>query len=112
MHRALRPIHSDQVEVWRFQFLLLLLNVRVLGRFFFFFQAEDGIRDATVTGVQTCALPISSVMTCCDGPSPTARWMSSAATAASPTAAHVCNPMSETSAMPASSAPGTRRVAT
>src|SRR5438128_6572455 len=25
---------------------------------FFFFQAEDGIRDATVTGVQTCALPI------------------------------------------------------
>src|SRR6266852_7370842 len=29
--------------------------------FFFFFQAEDGIRDATVTGVQTCALPISSI---------------------------------------------------
>src|SRR5207245_8343854 len=27
-------------------------------RFHFFFQAEDGIRDATVTGVQTCALPI------------------------------------------------------
>src|SRR6266542_4378090 len=27
---------------------------------FFFFQAEDGIRDATVTGVQTCALPISA----------------------------------------------------
>src|SRR6266498_5488822 len=27
-------------------------------RFFFFFQAEDGIRDADVTGVQTCALPI------------------------------------------------------
>src|SRR5438309_4004083 len=26
---------------------------------FFFFQAEDGIRDGTVTGVQTCALPIS-----------------------------------------------------
>src|SRR5207248_5632468 len=25
---------------------------------FFFFQAEDGIRDRTVTGVQTCALPI------------------------------------------------------
>src|SRR2546430_12300623 len=25
---------------------------------FFFFQAEDGIRDLTVTGVQTCALPI------------------------------------------------------
>src|SRR5260370_32213676 len=26
--------------------------------FFFFFQAEDGIRDSSVTGVQTCALPI------------------------------------------------------
>src|SRR5205807_7272662 len=28
--------------------------------FFFFFQAEDGIRDYKVTGVQTCALPIST----------------------------------------------------
>src|SRR2546430_7147752 len=28
--------------------------------YFFFFQAEDGIRDLTVTGVQTCALPIWS----------------------------------------------------
>src|SRR5437867_6202060 len=28
---------------------------------FFFFQAEDGIRDRTVTGVQTCALPISLI---------------------------------------------------
>src|SRR2546430_6720496 len=27
---------------------------------YFFFQAEDGIRDLTVTGVQTCALPISA----------------------------------------------------
>ena len=27
--------------------------------FVFFFQAEDGIRDTSVTGVQTCALPIS-----------------------------------------------------
>src|SRR2546427_13295869 len=30
--------------------------------FFFFFQAEDGIRDLTVTGVQTCALPIFSAL--------------------------------------------------
>src|SRR2546430_7738667 len=30
-----------------------------LDTFFFFFQAEDGIRYLTVTGVQTCALPIS-----------------------------------------------------
>src|SRR5690606_39334400 len=29
--------------------------------FFFFFQAEDGIRDFHVTGVQTCALPICSI---------------------------------------------------
>src|SRR2546429_5964372 len=28
---------------------------------FFFFQAEDGIRDVAVTGVQTCALPISVI---------------------------------------------------
>src|SRR5256885_9326641 len=34
------------------------LNSGVL--LFFFFQAEDGIRDYKVTGVQTCALPISS----------------------------------------------------
>src|SRR2546430_4452522 len=31
---------------------------------FFFFQAEDGIRDLTVTGVQTCALPISMFKSC------------------------------------------------
>src|SRR5256884_5072921 len=36
-------------------------NDRVLNyeAVFFFFQAEDGIRDVAVTGVQTCALPIS-----------------------------------------------------
>src|SRR2546427_6163867 len=32
-----------------------------VSMFFFFFQAEDGIRDLTVTGVQTCALPISTI---------------------------------------------------
>src|SRR5207245_9559479 len=31
---------------------------------YFFFQAEDGIRDATVTGVQTCALPIYPDVQC------------------------------------------------
>src|SRR5260370_37249703 len=31
--------------------------------FFFFFQAEDGIRDSSVTGVQTCALPIATELT-------------------------------------------------
>src|SRR5256886_12785644 len=34
------------------------LYITSVVHFFFFFQAEDGIRDLTVTGVQTCALPI------------------------------------------------------
>src|SRR6266446_10053154 len=56
--------------------------------FFFFFQAEDGIRDYKVTGVQTCALPISSSRTTGSGgrssgcPSPPSRapWTACAAT--------------------------------
>src|SRR5207245_7694085 len=36
--------------------------------YIFFFQAEDGIRDATVTGVQTCALPISNFVLAECGP--------------------------------------------
>src|SRR5438309_5990627 len=39
--------------------LALFGGCRRRRRHFFFFQAEDGIRDGTVTGVQTCALPIS-----------------------------------------------------
>src|SRR5689334_24332018 len=42
-----------------FPFYFLLYR---LFLFFFFFQAEDGIRDGTVTGVQTCALPISQIL--------------------------------------------------
>src|SRR5574340_1522635 len=41
--------------------MLLLVTLFGVGCFvslFFFFQAEDGIRDLLVTGVQTCALPI------------------------------------------------------
>src|SRR3989449_3943264 len=38
-------------------FLVFMVHPFLL---FFFFQAEDGIRDVAVTGVQTCALPISS----------------------------------------------------
>src|SRR5436189_405887 len=34
----------------------------VFDFFFFFFQAEDGIRDTSVTGVQTCALPIYLIL--------------------------------------------------
>src|SRR2546430_8022432 len=48
--------------------------------FFFFFQAEDGIRDLTVTGVQTCALPIcrwrcgKRVLCVFQGPPSRDRW--------------------------------------
>src|SRR5256885_12053728 len=35
-------------------------RIRARSLYFFFFQAEDGIRDYKVTGVQTCALPISA----------------------------------------------------
>src|SRR5256885_10842624 len=36
------------------------MSRRITDLSFFFFQAEDGIRDYKVTGVQTCALPIST----------------------------------------------------
>src|SRR5207245_5483842 len=54
---------------------------------FFFFQAEDGIRDATVTGVQTCALPI-----CARGapPRPTARYARMIALRSQPLVACSC----------------------
>src|SRR5271166_819661 len=39
-------------------FLFFLFERNMFSKFFFFFQAEDGIRDGHVTGVQTCALPI------------------------------------------------------
>src|SRR5687767_15451213 len=45
----------------------IILADCVLFVFFFFFQAEDGIRDKLVTGVQTCALPISTQVTVCCG---------------------------------------------
>src|SRR6266566_6708733 len=39
-------------------YLLCMLSIYAYNVYFFFFQAEDGIRDYKVTGVQTCALPI------------------------------------------------------
>src|SRR6266487_5545960 len=43
----------------RFVYLFVLFAVRAWTHvFLFFFQAEDGIRDGRMTGVQTCALPI------------------------------------------------------
>src|SRR5207244_7859470 len=44
-------VYINSLCVFSFLFFLVF--------FFFFFQAEDGIRDDLVTGVQTCALPIS-----------------------------------------------------
>src|SRR5262250_3832976 len=40
--------------------MIFFLIIKLVSTFFifFFFQAEDGIRDTSVTGVQTCALPI------------------------------------------------------
>src|SRR5258708_26530811 len=40
----------------------ILRRLCAVSGMFFFFQAEDGIRDDLVTGVQTCALPISPVL--------------------------------------------------
>src|SRR5437879_11048786 len=61
-------------------YVLEYLSCHVLIVFvFFFFQAEDGIRDTSVTGVQTCALPICSSWTA----SPTAVAARPASTASS-----------------------------
>src|SRR2546425_1541466 len=57
---------------------MIILHICVLSLlclfivFFFFFQAEDGIRDKLVTGVQTCALPIyrHDAVTCLTGRHP------------------------------------------
>src|SRR5438132_12220767 len=47
--------------------------------FFFFFQAEDGIRDHCVTGVQTCALPISCARRAASTVRPSGSWLCSVA---------------------------------
>src|SRR2546421_11434143 len=52
-------VSSMTVAVTRHQFKSIHANV--CSVIFFFFQAEDGIRDLIVTGVQTCALPIYQV---------------------------------------------------
>src|SRR2546429_6740682 len=46
------------------------MHIDVCTLVFFFFQAEDGIRDVAVTGVQTCALPISYCFTNCSAARP------------------------------------------
>src|SRR2546429_4601155 len=48
-----------QVVRQKMRLIVFLLRMYLTLYLFFFFQAEDGIRDVAVTGVQTCALPIS-----------------------------------------------------
>src|SRR3712207_8290514 len=43
----------------KFLYITVFISILCLSLLVFFFQAEDGIRDIGVTGVQTCALPIS-----------------------------------------------------
>src|SRR5256884_7035794 len=50
---ALSGCSRDQIRFTPYEGVIICAFV------FFFFQAEDGIRDVAVTGVQTCALPIS-----------------------------------------------------
>src|SRR5207245_2970474 len=52
-HTCIRAARATELTAQQYQRLRCSKCV-------FFFQAEDGIRDATVTGVQTCALPISN----------------------------------------------------
>src|SRR5256886_7281365 len=59
-----RPEPADERGIVR-----ILVDDDGLG---FFFQAEDGIRDLTVTGVQTCALPIYTSLL--EGRAPQASW--------------------------------------
>src|SRR5687768_15853870 len=63
MHPTSKLIATTAIiTVTRFMYISLLCFsvMSFLFFLFFFFQAEDGIRDVAVTGVQTCALPISS----------------------------------------------------
>src|SRR5207248_8761541 len=69
-------------SIWNISFE----RVVVIGFFFiFFFQAEDGIRDRTVTGVQTCALPISTAPRVSRVPFPMLRASSQVSPAATTT---------------------------
>src|SRR3712207_1701904 len=59
-------VHRSTLAVITIDMIWSITSTSVLSielcSFFFFFQAEDGIRDIGVTGVQTCALPISLLL--------------------------------------------------
>src|SRR2546430_13645591 len=71
-HALAVPLNAKYVESKRNEFTktLIILHLSICHVFFFFFQAEDGIRDLTVTGVQTCALPIFTSAAVPDGVDP------------------------------------------
>src|SRR5256884_212579 len=55
-----RKQQKQATQGWKEELCLTRKNCAGSVDMFFFFQAEDGIRDVAVTGVQTCALPISA----------------------------------------------------
>src|SRR5450830_1230051 len=59
----LRVTNNNDMVILSPTYVVLVLYCREMSviLLFFFFQAEDGIRDRNVTGVQTCALPICRV---------------------------------------------------
>src|SRR2546428_10816995 len=75
---------------------------------YFFFQAEDGIRDLIVTGVQTCALPISSWAAM---PLPQSRTSGAPPVSAGGSSTRTGRPTTSASSQPtrSSSAPGSDR---
>src|SRR5436309_10759509 len=58
---------SESASPFRMSGAYAVYDSFIIVLFFFFFQAEDGIRDFHVTGVQTCALPIFRVGTLLEG---------------------------------------------
>src|SRR5689334_1518208 len=55
---VIRTLGPTQYGQWAMAVTLVYVTMFLSNLGLFFFQAEDGIRDGTVTGVQTCALPI------------------------------------------------------
>src|SRR5207249_4835315 len=92
-----------------YMFIFFFVRVDLIFFFFFFFQAEDGIRDRNVTGVQTCALPISS---CTSAPSRRSAAATGPATAKRcpswATCCASCRPSSEAASLSRHRRPGSR----
>ena len=55
---VIRQMHTIDIQIMIYRYEQHFNLKANMFDFFFFFQAEDGIRDYKVTGVQTCALPI------------------------------------------------------